>query len=335
MVTRIGDMELEIDFNHLKDLPKQIVFSGDICENIKQAKVTTLQRRLRGINAHAQNSYNGVYEIMQAEVKPQMRKLDANFRELGAGVYEAMSPEWDAGSMWTVYSNQDGTIILSKLEENELTHLGDNKSLIRESNINEPTMAVKAHYGKGTQLTYRKGTETHRGVVVGYDGSMGAYAVQNELTKDIDYIPSELNNEGALEDELQKHPHNESAYSSEDPQAAYNYEQQSQETMGNEQYGPEFSNSYVASCSVSELYSKFRHAFDSREFPKFKALVSAVIGSNHHAGESLLVDVAEDFPVYFCRAMDEMAPGAKDFSDADENQHPDFLDQDLSNLDNV
>lgn len=298
MVNKIGEVHLNLD--HLEDVPSKLEFRGEFYASLKEATESVLSHRLRGVNASLQNSSNGMFEILVSNNQPETRVFNANdFRELGAGVYEAMSPAWDSGSVWTVYSSDEGNVILSKLDSNSLERITDSDSVVVESQVNTPTMKSATKMSNGHKLVYKKGENQARGTVVGFDDEFNNYIIQDDATKELDYIPANdqpysIEEPDALVKSLDLRPHDDSAYSSGDVEDAYDYWQQDEDTVGNEE---------IALMAEVDVYNNFRSAFQSRDLDKFRRLAYSLISSAHPKRDSLISSLTEDFPTYFIKSF--------------------------------
>lgn len=303
MVSKVGEVHLNLD--HLENVSPKLEFKGEVHTTLKQAKESVLNHRLRGINAALQTSIGGMYEVLTDNLMPEKRTYTASdFREIGAGVYEAMSPAWDSGSVWTVYSNQDGHVVLSKMEDSNLERIADSDTIVTESSVNHPTMKSATRMKNGEKLIYRRGQTNARGVVVGFDEEFGNYIVQDEATKELDYIPDNtqpysIDEPQALQKSLQPLPHDETAYNSENPEDAYEYWQQDEETVGNDELLTE---DFALTAEV-EVFNRFRHAYQSQDLKRFQRLAHTLIASEHPRKEVLIQTLTEDFPNYFMKSF--------------------------------
>lgn len=293
MPNRYDQMSLDVNLDHLEDVPDSVEFSGDVFEDVKTASIESYKKRLSGRKSSVHNGMDGYYELHEANHEPELRALSADFRAIGAGVYEAMSPEWDSGSIWTLYSDDNNSVMLAKITDSTLEDISQDMK-VQAATFDLPNKKKHVALTNGTVLTYKRaGDDTlHKGTIIGRDHS--AYVVSNNFDQEMDYIPVEAEDDMAQYG-FKKKPHNEQAYTSQDPQDAYEYDQQDEDTVGNEQ--EEIGMTTMA--SPSELHSNARQAFLNRNFTQFHKVVQNVIASENPCKELILSDIQYDFPKYF------------------------------------
>lgn len=176
----------------LKYTPKQKIAS--IHFNKKQAEIEALQLRLSGVTSFIQNGNNGCYEVLTSELEPEIRRLDATFSDIGTGVYKASTPDWDKGSLWTLYSSEDNdNILISKINNDESEPNLLTASLMVSSSIRGKTTKNLVLLPVGSKIEFLDSSgKFTTGLIDGLDHRSGCYVVTSDSSFTKEYIPFSL-----------------------------------------------------------------------------------------------------------------------------------------------
>lgn len=205
MAQRANEINLNVDLNEMREYKVNRVFAS-VHNSRKEAEIVVLNHRLRGVAAVCQNGLSGKYEVLVPEFTDgeTRRYSQAEFKEVGAGIYEATGPSWDKGNLWTIGERaEDGTLILCRLDSDDLEHKELTASLIQASSMGGQTLAEKKFLKMGEVVDYVDGhNRLTKGEVIGIDHSAKLYELRNYADLSVDYLEikaeTELGPEGGL-----------------------------------------------------------------------------------------------------------------------------------------
>lgn len=245
MVRRIDQNDLDIEIKELNPNSRKVVIAS-VEDSKTQAEIEALQHRLNGRKAFIQNGFQGKYEVLTSENRTEIRKLTADFTEVGCGVYRANHPSWDKGSLWNLYAVEpDGTVLISRREdEDDESREALTANLQVKSNISGRTAAPMFIYRAGDVIDYvDENGRFAEGTILEVDHATRCYVVQSNLSFDKEFVPFSLtasdeavftsDDPGADDDfEFVPDADNESAYTSDDSSADDDYVQNENDEQG-------------------------------------------------------------------------------------------------------
>lgn len=245
MVRRMDQNDLDIEIKELNPNSRKVVIAS-VEDSKTEAEIEALQHRLNGRKAFIQNGFQGKYEVLTSENRTEIRKLTADFTEVGCGVYRANNPDWDKGSLWNLYAvESDGTILISRREdEDEDSREALTSGLQVKSNISGRTAAPLYIHNRGDVLEFiDTDGRFAQGTVVEVDHASRGYWVQSDLSFDKEFVPFSLtagdeaaftSDDPGADDDFDFVPDadNESAYTSDDPGADDDYVQNENDEQG-------------------------------------------------------------------------------------------------------
>lgn len=205
MVQRANETNLNIDLKEMREYKVNRVFAS-VHNSRKEAEIEVLNHRLRGVAAVCQNGVGGKYEVLLPEfaAAETRRHSQADFKEIGAGIYESTGPDWDKGNLWTIGERaDDGTLILCRLDADDLDHKELTASLIQASSMGGRTLAANKYLTMGQVIDYVDGhNRLTKGEVIGIDHSAKLYELRNFADLSVDYLEitaeTELSPDGGL-----------------------------------------------------------------------------------------------------------------------------------------
>lgn len=189
MAKRSDEFEFQ-GLEALKAIKAAPQFTGFVTRNKKEAEIEALTLRLHGKSAFVQTGYEGNYEVVASQHKGEIRKLTADYKELGAGLYQEVNPSWDSGNIWTLHSiNNDGSVMIARIAEDELEELGSDELFVESELSDKVNCSNLPVYGRGEEFAYvnDEGRITV-GKVERLDYEAGCYVVRSAETGAYDYV---------------------------------------------------------------------------------------------------------------------------------------------------
>lgn len=190
MAVRRDSLDFSFDPDEVPKYSKTASFTGFVSKDRRDAEREALQLRLAGTQAKIQNGLNGHYEVIAVKRQEDLRVFTAKeFKSVGAGVYVAAQPEWDAGSVWAVHSNsEDGTILLARVDDEDIPEMdGD---IVQSSTLGVEASITKRAYNEGDAITYvDQLNNVVTGSVKSVDQHAAGYWVHNPVFAGLDFVP--------------------------------------------------------------------------------------------------------------------------------------------------
>lgn len=232
MVQRSNNNEFSFDTDELPLYNTKKVFTGHVTASRKEAEQIALQLRLQGRVAHVQNGLEGRYEVVAYERDSEVRELTADYKEIGAGIWQSTNPDWDTGSLWTLYSSGPDGILISRIDEEDSEEL--TSDLMIESSIEGLARAASLMHEVGEVLAYvdPEGNIVE-GCITEIDHDAGGYWVRNAITLNPDFIPlhtAETTDNG-MEDDMDDELTVQGAFDDEDDEDDLEYEAELDDEM--------------------------------------------------------------------------------------------------------
>lgn len=188
----LGNHEASFSFNEdeLVGFSNKKVFTGKVSKSKRAAECAALEMRLQGRTAFVQNGLEGKYEVVASEYEPEVRQLTADFKEVGAGIWQATNPDWDSGSLWTLYSSGPDGVLISRLDDEEVSQGSLSQELMIESSVQGLAKAATVVHHVGEVLSYVDPFgNIVEGKILEVDHSAGGYWIRNAITLVPDFIP--------------------------------------------------------------------------------------------------------------------------------------------------